>query len=96
MPAPSTKTYTARAATWRYPIEETAVEAFLTNQQSPPILGVKALLELAKWLEGEHETHAPGGLESAAVGAPSTPDRSAGRIGSTPSRSAPAGGGEGR
>jgi hypothetical protein len=95
-PHGSSPSFITAAGAWRYPIEETAVKKFLTNQQTPPILGCKALLELAKWLEGGREAEFPGGLGSAAFRETPTPDCSARRIGSTPSRSTTSGGGEGR
>jgi hypothetical protein len=80
----------------KYPIEETSVEDFLTTSQSAPILGYKALLSLANWLDKRCETEAASRLESTSCCSTTAADCSAGATGETPAGASPGGGGASR
>jgi len=80
----------------RYPIEETSIKDFLTTSKSAPILGYKALLSLANWLDKRCESEAASRLEPTSCCATTAADCSAGSAGKTSAEDSPGGRGASR
>ena len=91
---PSARTDTLGAN--RIGMEETSIEDFLTTSQSAPILGYKALLSLANWLDKRCESEAASRLDPTSCCATTAADYSAGAAGETPAEDSPGGGGASR